>query len=306
MERFFQQHDSDAGWFKVGAYQITTTIIASAVGLLSMFLWVISKSLFVIPLVLSGDSVRSGEVWRLATWPFVNEPSIWLVISVAMLFVIGSDVERRLGRGRYLWMLGSLIIIPALVGTIYPVGAGFGQSPAYGLQFLTSGLFVLLVLMMPTARSFFNIPLWVIVAAFIVITALQIVDGQDWPLLAFFFAGLVTATFAARAFDLTEFEQIPKIPLPAFITKDPYQKANRARIKQQQGKQPRPPKAGRGRKRGSATVIPMPAGGRPVDRFRERDIGALLDKISEQGIASLTPEERQRLDDHSRHLRGDS
>ena len=306
MERFFQQHDSDAGWFKIGAYQITTTIIACVLGLLSMFLWAISTAVFAVPLVLNGQSVRSGEIWRLATWPFVNQPDIWLVISVAMLFVIGSDVERRLGRGRYLWLLGSLIIIPGLVGTLYPVGANFGSQPAYGLQFLTSGLFVLLVLMMPTARSFFNIPLWVLVVVFEGVTALQIFGNRDWALLVFFFAGTVTAAFAARAFDLTEFEQIPKIPLPAFITKDPYQKANRARIKQQQGKQPRPPKAGRGRKRGSATVIPMPAGGRPVDRFRERDIDALLDKISEQGIGSLTPDERQRLDDHSRHLRGDS
>ena len=304
MERFFQQHDSDDGWFKVGTYQVTTTIIASGLGLVSMFLWVISKSLFVIPLWLDGRSVWSGEVWRLATWPFVNEPSIWLVVSVAMLFIIGADVERRLGRVRYLWMLGCLIVVPALVGTLYPVG--FPYNPAYGLQFLTSGLFILLVLMMPTAKSFFNIPLWALVVGFTVITALQIVDTQDWPLLAFFFAGLATAALAARAFDLTEFEQIPKIPLPAFITKDPYQKANRQRAKQQRTAQQRPPKAGRGRKRGSATVIPMPAGGRPVDRIRERDIDALLDKISEQGIDSLTPDERRRLDDHSRHLRGDT
>lgn len=304
MERFFQQHDSDDGWFKVGTYQVTTTIIASGLGLISMFLWVLSKSLFVVPLVLDGRSVRSGEVWRLVTWPFVNEPSIWLVVSVAMLFIIGADVERRLGRIRYLWMLGALIVVPGLVGTIYPVG--YPHQVAFGLEFLTSGLFILLVLMMPTAKSFFNIPLWVLVVGFTVITALQIMDIQDWPRLVFFFAGLVTAAFAARAFDLTEFEQIPKIPLPAFITKDPYQKANRKRAKQQRSAQQRPPKAGRGRKRGSATVIPMPAGGKPVDRMRERDIDALLDKISDQGIDSLTPDERRRLDDHSRHLRGDS
>lgn len=290
--------DPGDGWFRAGPVEVTTTVIVTGLGLVSMFLWVISKELFVLPFVLRGrgisgagleyGGVRTGQVWRLATWPFVNEPTIWLIVSLAMLWLIGGMVERQIGKARYLWLLAILVVVPALVGTIYPVRL------AYGLSYVVGGLFVLLVLMQPNAQTFFGIPLWIMVAVFESITVLQLVDAREWPELVFFLSSLAVAALATRSFGLTEFHQIPHIPLPNFIAQDPYRRANRARHKQQ-----------RNRARSGDNVVPMTPAGRPVDRMRQADIDALLDKISASGIDSLSAEERRRLDEHSRHLRGE-
>ena len=43
----------------------------------------------------------------------------------------------------------------------------------------------------------------------------------------------------------------------------------------------------------------------PDDLLRQAEIDVLLDKISEHGLDSLTADERRRLDEHSRRLRGE-
>jgi hypothetical protein len=40
-----------------------------------------------------------------------------------------------------------------------------------------------------------------------------------------------------------------------------------------------------------------------TERLRQAEVDVLLDKISQYGIKSLTPEERRRLDEHSRRMR---
>ena len=52
-----------------------------------------------------------------------------------------------------------------------------------------------------------------------------------------------------------------------------------------------------------APVIPIRPEAR-LDRADQADMDWLLDKISASGMDSLTPDERRRLDEHSRRLRG--
>jgi len=65
---------------------------------------------------------------------------------------------------------------------------------------------------------------------------------------------------------------------------------------------------GRAKKRGRnpkqpAPVVPIRPEAR-LDRADQADMDWLLDKINASGMASLTPDERRRLDEHSRRLRG--
>jgi len=308
----FQRYD-DHGWFKVGQVEVTTSVFLAGTTVLSIFLWVVRKSMFVYPLTMNGHLVRGGEIWRVVTWPLVNGPSIWVVLTVAMLYLVGNDIERELGRRRFAWLLGAMTVVPGLVGTLYPVGVDFPVreiafvTEVFGANTLVSGLFVVLVLWRPTARWFFEIPLWIVVVVFEVIYALQVIDQGDWPGFVFWLSGLAVAALLARAFGLTEFTQIPKLPLPQFVTGDPYTKANRAREKSQrkQAKGSRP-SSGSPLRRSSkepAPVIPIRPEAR-LDRTEQADMDALLDKISATGVDSLTPDERRRLDEHSRRLRG--
>lgn len=305
MQRF-QRYD-DQGWFKVGQIEVTTSVLLAAASLIFMVLGVVSATVFRDPLYYDATLVRGGEAWRLVTWPLSNAVSIWLLLSAAMMFVIGSDIERELGRRRFAWLIGALVVVPAAVTV------GFDYVGAAGISRIVSPLFVVLVLWHPNIRTFFNIPLWVVVVVFEVFDLLQILDlrNANFPiggLLAFWAASLIVAALGTRAFGLTEFTQIPKVPLPQFVTGDPYQKANRAREKQQRKASPSAGRAGGKsgglrRSKDPAPVIPIRPEAR-LDRADQADMDWLLDKISASGMDSLTPDERRRLNEHSRRLRG--
>lgn len=305
MQRF-QRYD-DHGWFKVGQVEVTTSVLLAASSLIFMVLGVIAAAIFRDPLYYDATLVREGKVWRVVTWPLSNGVSIWLLLSAAMMYLIGGDIERELGRRRFAWLIGALVVLPAVVTV------GFEYVGAAGISRLVSPLFVVLVLWHPTIRTFFNIPLWAVVVVFEVFDLLQILDLRNagapiGGLLTFWAASLAVAALGARAFGITEFTQIPKIPLPQFITGDPYQKANRAREKQQRkGSAGGGKSGGKGgglrRSKDPAPVIPIRPEAR-LDRADQADMDWLLDKISASGMDSLTPDERRRLDEHSRRLRG--
>lgn len=299
MQRF-QRYD-DHGWFKVGQVEATTSVLLAAATTVSVVLWVVSKTIFVVPLILTDAAIRGLELWRLVSWPFVNDPDIWIILSIAMVFLVGSDIEREVGRRRYAWMIGAIVVIPAAAASL------FEPMFTYGINHMVSALFVVLVLWRPMARTFFDIPLWVIVVLFEVLQLLQLLDARNSAsfagLFTFWAVGLIVAALMARSYDLTEFTQIPKLPMPQFVTGDPYAKSNRAREKAQRGKPKGTTPLRRRADKGPAPVIPIRPEPR-LDRADQADMDALLDKISETGIDSLTPDERRRLDEHSRRLRG--
>lgn len=299
MQRF-QRYD-DHGWFKVGQVEATTSVLLAAATTVSVVLWVVSKTIFVVPLILTDAAIRGLELWRLVSWPFVNDPDIWIILSIAMVFLVGSDIEREVGRRRYAWMIGAIVVIPAAAASL------FEPMFTYGINHVVSALFVVLVLWRPMARTFFDIPLWVIVVLFEVLQLLQLLDARNSAsfagLFTFWAVGLIVAALMARSYDLTEFTQIPKLPMPQFVTGDPYAKSNRAREKAQRGKPKGTTPLRRRADKGPAPVIPIRPEPR-LDRADQADMDALLDKISETGIDSLTPDERRRLDEHSRRLRG--
>ena len=113
MQRF-QRYD-DHGWFKVGQVEVTTSVLLAASSLIFMVLGVIAAAIFRDPLFYDATLVREGEVWRVVTWPLSNGVSIWLLLSAAMMYLIGGDIERELGRRRFAWLIGSLLVLPAVL-----------------------------------------------------------------------------------------------------------------------------------------------------------------------------------------------
>ena len=283
MNRFsFERNSSDDAWFKAGTLDVTTTVLVTAICASSFLVFAISPKLLA-PLVLDPIAVRSGQIWRVFTWPFVNQPELFAVLTLAVFYMFGRELERIIGRIKFAWMLGFLIV----------------------------------VMLNPMARSFFNIPLWVLGAVFLAINVLQLVGLRDWNQLAFQAIVLGTALLCMGAFDLSEnYPWIPKIPLPQFITRDPYQKSNRERERRQRAQQRNAPRQSSSasrpasrRKGAEDNVVPLRNQSRPeprLGRADQADMDTLLDKISASGIDSLTPDERRRLDDLSRRLRGEA
>ena len=209
----------------------------------------------------------------------------WPVISIALFYVFGRDLERQLGRVRFMWFLSILTLVPGMIAIGLQLDVG-------GIELIEFALFGIFVMLNPTARSFFNIPLWVLGAVFLGLEVLQFLEARAWDQLLFIALLSATALLCMGAFGLSEnYPWIPKIPLPQFITKDPYQQANRRRT--------RTNKAAR---RSGPKVVPI-RGTAHLDQASQADMDMLLDKINEGGVNSLTLAERRRLDEHSRRLR---
>ncbi len=285
MDRFRPSRGStDDGWFRVGTIEVTTTILIVGLSTLSLFIRAATLLLYDAT-VLRSWQVRSGQIWRIGSWPLANEISLWTAISIALLYVFGREIERLLGRVRYVWFLAILTAVPGVIAVALDLGVG-------GIQLIEFALFGVFVMVNPTARSFFNIPLWVFGAVILGIQVLQLLEYRMWDQLVFLGLLCGVALLALRAFNLSdEYPWIPKLPLPAFITKDPYTKANRAREKAKRQHSSKGPK-----------VVPIRGTGH-LDRASQADMDMLLDKIADGGVDSLTLAERRRLDEHSRRLR---
>lgn len=290
MGRFGSSSDP---WFRLGNFDVTTTIFMVGAGLMSMFVWAAEGNVGPLTRALLFDSndVLGAQIWRLVTWPLPNDPSIWTVIMLAVLFMLGSQLESRMGRRPFTFLVGALVLIPALVsaavGIIAPV------SGIFGWRFVELGILVAFAAAFPTARFFFGIPAWAIAGVIVVVDALQLISARGTGGLIFFAVLVAVALIGIRSLGFAdEVEWIPSIALPASLT----------------GQTSRPTKSQRAqrsvRSTGKSHLRSVPA---PTDNANEalndREIDELLDQVSANGIDSLTKAQRKRLEDHSKRLR---
>ncbi len=280
---------NDDAWFRVGNLDVTTTVLVVGTAALAMVLWAVSPSL-VAQLVLFPDLVLNGQLWRLVTWPLATAPDLFVVIGLFFFYMIGRELERLLGRNRFMYFLGLITVIPAVVA----VGLNIGAA---GMSEVSLPCFVGLAIIYPQARSFFNIPLWVIAAVFVGIRVLGLAGNRDAEGLIFLTVSLATGLLTLKAFGLLEeVSWLPKLNMPKRTSA------------------PKRPSKGRGKSRGKGKLkaVPNPVptayrppASRPGDGLRQAELDVLLDKIAEHGIGSLTPEERRQLDEASKRLRED-
>ncbi len=276
---------NDDAWFRVGNLDVTTTVLVVGTAALSMVLWAVSPSL-IDQLWLNPDAVLNGQLWRIVTWPVAERPDLFAVIGLFFFYMIGRELERLLGRNRFLYFLGLITVVPAVVAVVLGIGAA-------GMSEVSLPCFVGLAIIYPQARSFFNIPLWVIAAVFVAIRVLELVGNRYAEGLIFLAVSLATGLLTLKAFGLLDsVTWVPKLNLP-----------KRTQSPKRSGK-------GKPRGRGKLKAVPnaeaaahRPPPSRPGDGLRQAELDVLLDKIAEHGIASLTPEERRRLDEASKRLR---
>ncbi|MEO6571049.1 MAG: rhomboid family intramembrane serine protease [Ilumatobacteraceae bacterium] len=280
---------SGTPWFRAGEVDVTTSVLVAAGCVLSMFVWAISPSALE-PLVLFSDDVRHGQLWRLFTWPFANAPSIWTLITIAIFWYFGSQLEAMLGRNRFVWFLAILTFTPAVVGVLFGLNAA-------GLEYLELGIFLVFIAEYPFARFFFGIPGWVVGVVIVMLQFLQLLGNRDQAGLVFLAMLIVTAGVAARSFGLaTSLPWIPKLPLPGSgVTSGSRAPARRKPAASS-------PRASRKVVEGpwAAPTTPAP-GSDAVAAQAELDV--LLDKISAGGLDSLTADEKRRLNELSKKLR---
>jgi hypothetical protein len=214
-------------------------------------------------------SVLKGEVWRVATYGLWNPPSLWFVIDIAMIASFGREVEKFFGRRRFLGLYACIYLLPPLLFTV--LGLWFptqlsGEAGAFAL-------FAAFATLYPDAVMFFGLlAKWVAVVLVGIYTLMELA-GRDWLGILSLWA---TVSFA---FGFVRYQQ-GMLELPSFG-------------------QFRHPK-GPGEQAAGDPARTQAAG--PANGKSMAEIDALLDKIAQSGMGSLTPRERAKLDSAREYL----
>jgi membrane associated rhomboid family serine protease len=280
-------------WFRVGSVDATTTVIITALCVLSFFLYAINKTI-VFKLGLYPGSIEAGQVWRIFTWPFQNVPDIRVAIDIAMFWYFGSKAEELLGRRRFLALVGLLVVIPGLL----VVALGYF---AVGISALSFAMFLVFAIENPNAQFFFGIKAWVIAAVYLGIRLLQILGDRATNELIISVVSLLLMVTALRAWGAaSSLPMFPKLPLVDRIKTSPGKKSRSSKQ----------PKQGR---KGGAKLRSVPTPGDSPNRtgtaswpsgaIRQEEVDRLLEKIASSGINSLSADERRTLDLASKNLR---
>jgi membrane associated rhomboid family serine protease len=266
-------------WFRVNQVDVNTTTLVTALSGLSMLLWAISPSTLAWLIQLPYE-VKRGQLWRIASWPLANPPSIWTVLTLYIFWLLGTHLENTLGRYRFLGMLAALTIVPGLVGVLINVPLG-------GFRTVELGIFVAYALENPRTRFMFNVPAWIMAAVIVGIEVLQLSGNRDGGGIVLLFVLLATAIVMLKSLgmgsDLPAW--VPRVPLPGM-----------AGVKRKAGPAKRAKDLIKRAEKAEASVTDISTM-RPMEvspeakRARQAKIDGILDKISAHGINSLDEEE---------------
>ena len=279
-------------WFRIGTLEVGTTMLVTLLSVASMVVWAFSPPL-IATLALFPDDVRRGWVWQLVTWPLANPASFWGALTIFFFWYFGSQLEGELGRGRMARFLVALTIGLSVLAVLLSAPFGFAEpNLVEGLSFLQ--LFVLLVWIAGHlhAQFFFGIPAWVLGAVLVAIPVLQMLAYGRWLSLLHLLLGLVLAAVVARSFGLlSDVAFVPKLGAPS---------------PRPSSRPSRPSRRSRRAPGGQASVVGGPwAGSSSPANTDQAKLDALLDKIHEGGMDSLSAKEREQLLVLRRRLRGE-
>jgi len=277
------------GWFRVGSVDVTTTAVLVGLGIVSMFWYAVDQASLQ-NLAFTGYDVRSGDVWRVVTWPIVNPPnSIWVVLTLAFFWFVGHSVEERIGRRSFTWLVATTAIVPAVLVSAMGIDP---TAYTYGLGVLGIGLLVLFALDNPSVVFFFGIPAWAIAAIYVAIDVLRNLGDRTYEPLMVELLIIIVGLVGGRQCGMVESLSF----IPKFL--GGHSAANK------RGKS-KPAKRKHSRSSGSTVVDGPWADQSPIHSpADEAELNGLLDRINDVGIDALSRDEKARLNELSKKLRG--
>jgi membrane associated rhomboid family serine protease len=285
-------------WFRIGSLEVTTTVLVVLLCVVGMFIRAISLDAW-LRLVLFPDLVRDGEVWRIITWPVANEAGLWPVITLAIFWYFGREIEGLLGRVRFGVLLLVLAVVPGLVGTAVDL-------PQAGLRPVELAVFLVFVAEYPYIRFFFGIPAWAIGAVFLGIEVLQLLGDRNEEGIIFLFVTIAAAAITTRSMGLlSSLPWIPAIPIGRSSAKRQSSRKRSGRSSKKRGGGGEVvtgpwPSSRPGPSSSSRLPQPPPTAEHLAD---QAELDSLLDKISDRGMDGLTSEEKRRLNELSKRMR---
>lgn len=229
---------------------------------------------------LSLDGIEHGRIWQLLTFQFMHAGWLHLIFNCLAIFFFGRSVETVLGRSRFLALYLSSGIIGGVVQMLFAlsfksfdaavVGASAG---AYGLVAAFAVLnweesFTLLIYFLPVTMRGKTL-LWVSIG----FAVLGILTPNSGIANAAHLGGILTGFVFVRYI----FDRWQRLELPP--RREPHELAAAGKNKN--------------KFRGSSAKSDENVS---AEEFLQSEVDPILEKISAQGIHSLTPRERETLE----------
>ncbi len=229
-------------------------------------------------LAFDSTAVLRGEVWRIFTSGLVNPPSIWFAIDMLMIVWFGRELEKIFGRKKFLGFYGALYLLKPVLFTVI----GLWSHEEFAGQSGGFALFIAFATLYPGAMLMFNLlAKWVALILVALYTLIHLSARDTNGLIAL----LATSGFA---FAFARHQQghftLPSLRLPRRQPKLTVLPGGRDHAHT------------RSASSASSSGKTHTSSPRPARDTTTAEMDALLDKIARSGMASLTPDERARLD----------
>lgn len=213
--------------------------------------------------------VFQGEVWRLFTYGLFNPPSIVpFALDMLMLWWFGGELERTFGRKVYALLYAGIYLVPVVVLSL----VGFIKPTAFAGEPGALALFVAFATHFPGAPVFFNLLAKWAALILVGIYTLMALAARDWTSLIFLWSTCGYAFLFVRHHqghftlpDLRFWKSRPKLRVLPDLPSKP-------------------------------TVSASASKKSVLAETTMAEVDALLDKIANSGLGSLTTKERAKLE----------
>lgn len=305
---FRQQSGDYAPWFHIRGFPVHSVEILMGAFLVSMIATTLAIALGhgSVEAVINYDAqaiFKNGELWRVFTYAFWNQPTIPFLLELTVYFFFGRELERFFGRKSFIHLYSTLFLAAPLFGILC---TGFQNVRFSGIPCGT-GLFVAFATMAPAVTLFLGISAKWLAITFVGIRVLSATASHDWAQVA------IESGVAATAVMTTRYLQGRWVidALSVF-------KKGRFRVIQG-GLAEKSTRTPRSERHANATDTPVrtqtarsaavetPTAPEDTTESDQEIVDRILEKISASGMTSLTSTERSLLESaRERLLKRDS
>lgn len=194
---FFSSLRNNRPLFFVGRLPVSMVVLLIGIHLLFMImnaaLMSLGHSSWVNILCYNSNAVWQGQVLRLVTYAFVNSPSIWFALEMLMLYYFGSEVERFIGGKKFALLYGGLVLLGSCSLQLLSLIGVPGRMS--GGQLVNFAIFAAFVAIYPGLPFLFGIAARWILVAFLSLSVLQFLEARQFTSMMIFVIQSLGAIF---------------------------------------------------------------------------------------------------------------
>ncbi|MEM7386849.1 MAG: rhomboid family intramembrane serine protease [Verrucomicrobiota bacterium] len=297
---FSTPYSTEKPFFYLGRYPVNLTLLLVLIHSAGLIISVIVGPGIERILDFSTNEVRNGKFWQLITYPFFVPP-IMLVgeaISLVFFFLFGRMVEERFRRDGLLNLYVVLVIVPSLVLLVlsFLLGRPF---QLVGISTISLSIFLAFVFIYPDARMLFGLIAKWVALFFVVVYSLMFLGNRNFVEFSMLWLRIGLTYGVLRYLGLPALFPSAEQKLFGWLP----DKETRARRKSRKNLKvvKRGDEGGKKKKKPFKSKL-APRVSVPEDKKEVASIDDVLEKISKTGLASLSDDERKRLESASESL----